>query len=386
MNVMLTEHQAAIGASAQDFLAARAGPARLRDVLATPTGWDEALWTSMAQDLGWAGLMVPEAQGGSGLGATEMAVLLEQLGRVLAPVPFFETAVEAVQAVRVAGSASQQAALLPRLAAGKVKAAFAMTGADGRSAPHGIEAELRPERAGWRLSGHADFVTFGHIADLVIVVCRAPGSRDWDGLSLAAVPVPTAGLNIRAQPSLDATRPYSRMDFDAVAVSNDTILGGAGIAGPALDRVLSVCAALLAAEQTGAAAFSLDATVDYVKHRVQFGRPVGSFQAVKHALADMMLKVEAARSAMLYAAAAIDGCSPDLAAAAAGARAYCTEVFAHCAAQAIQLHGGIGFTWDHHAHRYFKRARSSATLFGEPAEHYERVARLIGLDKEAVLF
>jgi alkylation response protein AidB-like acyl-CoA dehydrogenase len=329
---------------------------------------------------------VPEEAGGSGLGAAEMALLLEQLGRTLAPVPFFETAVEAVQAVRLAGTAQQQTALLPRLAAGDVKAAFAMTGDDGRSAPHGIEVVLTPEGDGWRLSGHAGFVTFGDIADLVIVACRARGSAGWDALSLVVVPVPTTGLNIRAQPSLDATRPYSRMDFDAVSVCDDAILGGAGTAGAALDRLLSVCAALLAAEQTGAAAFSLDATVDYVKHRVQFGRPIGSFQAVKHALADMMLKVEAARSAMLYAAAAIDSCSPDLAVAAAGARAYCSEAFTHCASQAIQLHGGVGFTWDHHAHRYFKRARSSATLFGEPAEHYERVAQLIGLHKEAVLF
>jgi alkylation response protein AidB-like acyl-CoA dehydrogenase len=329
MNVTLTEQQAAIVSSAQDFLAARTWPACLREVLSTPPGWDEALWTGMAQELGWAGLMVPEEAGGSGLGAAEMALLLEQLGRTLAPVPFFETAVEAVQAVRLAGTAQQQTALLPRLAAGDVKAAFAMTGDDGRSAPHGIEVVLTPEGDGWRLSGHAGF---------------------------------------------------------AVSVCDDAILGGAGTAGAALDRLLSVCAALLAAEQTGAAAFSLDATVDYVKHRVQFGRPIGSFQAVKHALADMMLKVEAARSAMLYAAAAIDSCSPDLAVAAAGARAYCSEAFTHCASQAIQLHGGVGFTWDHHAHRYFKRARSSATLFGEPAEHYERVAQLIGLHKEAVLF
>jgi alkylation response protein AidB-like acyl-CoA dehydrogenase len=384
MSLTPTEDQRAIQQSARAFLADNAGPERLRAVLAGDAGWDEALWTAMARDLGWVGLMIPEALGGSGLGAAEMALVLEQTGAVLAAAPFFETAVEAVQAITLAGTQAQQADLLPRLAAGELKAALAMTGADGRTAPGGIGVELRREAGGWTLWGRADFVTHGHLADLIIVAARAPGSTGAAGLSLIALPAGCEGLRTTLQPSLDRTRPYSRMDFGGVAVPPDAILGEPEAAGPALERLLAVCAGLLAAEQTGAAAFCLDATVDYVKQRVQFGRPIGSFQAVKHALADMMLKVEAARSAMLVAADAIDqGDEAELFEAAACARAYCSDAFSHCAAQAIQLHGGMGFTWEHHAHLFFKRARSCATLFGEPSEHRERVARLMGLDDPA---
>jgi len=182
-------------------------------------------------------------------------------------------------------------------------------------------------------------------------------------------------------PSLDPTRPFSRVTFERVTLPIASILGPPGGAASALDRVLAIGAGLLAAEQTGGADCCLSSTVEYAKERVQFGRPIGSFQAVKHELADMMVAVEAARSAALYAAAAIDQGTQELFEAASVARVWCSEAFQHCAAEAIQLHGGIGFTWEHHAHLYFKRARSSSTWLGEPALHRERVARLIGLEQ-----
>lgn len=362
MEFALTDDQRLIQDSARTLLTETAGHERLRAVIESPAGWDEALWASLAGDLGFAGLMVPEAYGGSGLGAVEMALVLEETGSALAAVPFFETAVLGAQAILLAGSEAQHAALLPELAAGRTRTAFAFTPATG--------SELRLQQG--RLSGTADFVTFAHVADLLIVAT-------YDD-RLLALPVTTPGISIERQPNLDLTRPFARVTFDAVTVAEAAVLNNGGSAELATKRLLAVAAALLAAEQTGGAAFCLSSTVAYAKQRVQFGRPIGSFQAVKHELADMMVLVEAARSAALYAAAAIDEGSAELFEAAAVARVWCSDAYQHCAAEAIQLHGGIGFTWEHHAHLYFKRARSSSTWFGDAAVHREKLARIIGLN------
>jgi alkylation response protein AidB-like acyl-CoA dehydrogenase len=358
----ITEDQRLIQDSARTLLADNAGLDRLHAVIDSAAGWDETLWASLAGNLGFAGLMVPETYGGSGLGAVEMALVLEETGSSLAVVPFFETAVLGAQSILLAGSETQQAALLPSLAAGRTKTAFAFTPAVGS------ELRLRDRT----LSGMADFVTFAHVADLLIVA-----TRDH---RLIALPAATPGIDIQRQPNLDLTRPFARVVFNAVTVPDAAVLGNGGSSEPAIERLLAVAAGLLAAEQTGGAAFCLSSTVAYAKQRVQFGRAIGSFQAVKHELADMMVLVEAARSAALYAAAAIDEGSAELFEAASVARAWCSDAYQHCAAEAIQLHGGIGFTWEHHAHLYFKRARSCSTWFGDAALHREKLARIIGLD------
>jgi len=358
----LTEEQRLIQDSARTLLAETAGLDRLHTVIASAAGWDQALWASLAGDLGFAGLMVPVAHGGSGLGAVEMALVLEETGSALAVVPFFETAVLGAQAILLAGTETQQAALLPGLAAGRTKIAFAFTPVAGN--------ELRLHHG--TLSGTADFVNFAHVADLLIVATH--DNR------LIALPAATPGISICQQPNLDLTRPFARVTFGAVTVPDAAVLGNGASAGPAIERLFAVAAGLLAAEQTGGAAFCLSSTVEYAKQRVQFGRAIGSFQAVKHELADMMVLVEAARSAALYAAAAIDEGGSELFEAASVARAWCSAAYQHCAAEAIQLHGGIGFTWEHHAHLYFKRARSSSTWFGDATLHREKIARIIGLD------
>ena len=352
-------------------------------MLESDGGLDESLWGALAGEMGFAGLMVPEAYGGAGLGAIETALILEETGRTLAMVPFFETAVLAAQGILLLGEPTQRQALLPDIAAGRTRACFAMTGPSGAPYPQGIAVELRqrPGESVCQLHGTAEFVTFAHVADLLLVIARTPGSIGHEGLSLVAVPASTLGVTIERVPSLDPTRPFSRVTFERVTLPIASILGPPGGAASALDRVLAIGAGLLAAEQTGGADCCLSSTVEYAKERVQFGRPIGSFQAVKHELADMMVAVEAARSAALYAAAAIDQGTQELFEAASVARVWCSEAFQHCAAEAIQLHGGIGFTWEHHAHLYFKRARSSSTWLGEPALHRERVARLIGLEQ-----
>lgn len=355
MDFALTEEQRFIQESARSFLADAAGPDALRAAVEGPDGFDANLWASLAGEMGFAGLMVPEAQGGSGLGAVEMALVLEETGRALAAVPFFETAVLAVQAVLAAGDAAQRAELLPRLASGAVKASFAGTAG-------------RPTLAGGRLAGTAPFVTFGHVADLLVVATADE--------SLVALPADTPGITIEALPTLDRTRRFAHVAFDC-AVPDDAILGQAGAAGAAIARTLTIGAGLLAAEQTGGAEFCLASTVDYAKQRVQFGRVIGSFQAYKHILADMMVEIEASRSAALYAAAAIDEDGPEMAEACHVARVWASDCFRNCSGQAIQLHGGIGFTWEHHAHLYFKRARSSASWLGTPEQHREALAGLI---------
>lgn len=355
MDFALTEDQRFIQDSVRSFLVDAAGLDALRAVVEGPSGFDESLWSTMAGDMGFAGLMVPEAHGGSGLGAVEMALLLEETGRTLAAMPFFETAVLAVQAVLAAGDKAQKAALLPKLARGHLKASFA-----------GIAD--RPTLAGGRLRGTAHYVTFGHIADLLVVATADE--------SLVALPAATPGITIAAVPTLDRTRRFARIDFDC-AVPQEATLGAAGGARKAIRRVLTIGAGLLAAEQTGGASFCLDSTVEYAMQRVQFGRAIGSFQAYKHMLADMMVLIEASRSAAFYAAAAIDEDGDELEEACHIARIWASDCYRHCSGEAIQLHGGIGFTWEHHAHLYFKRARATSSWLGTPEEHREALARLI---------
>ncbi|MBF5094909.1 acyl-CoA dehydrogenase [Azospirillum sp. INR13] len=379
MQFALTDDQRAIRESVRAVLAKEAGLEQLRAAIASPDGWDAALWNALAVEMGYTGLMVPEAQGGTGFGAVEMALVLEELGARLAVIPFFETAVLAVQTILNAGTLAQRDALLPALADGSSKATVAITGADGRPSPDGITAVLKRSGAGWRLTGEAGFVPFAHVADLLLVAARAPGSVGDEAISIVVLSAGTPGLTVERLPGLDPTRPFARLLFHDVTVEEDAILGAPDAAGQALERTLAVAAGLLAAEQAGGAAFCLSTTVEYAQQRVQFGRLIGSFQAVKHELADMMVAVEAARSAALYAAVAIDQGGEAVFEAGSVARSWCTDAYRMCAGEAIQLHGGIGFTWEHHAHLYFKRAWSSSTWFGDAAHHRERVARLIGL-------
>lgn len=242
------------------------------------------------------------------------------------------------------------------------------------SATDGVPA-VRERGAEARLDGEVRFCPFAHAADLLLVACADH--------SLVALPAATPGMTITRKISLDPTRPLATVRFHAVIVEPAWVLGGVGSARGAIAAAQTAGAGLLSAELTGVAAHSLASTVDYAQQRVQFGRTIGSFQAVKHTLADMMVQVEAARSAYLYAAAALDMGGPEAVEAASVAKAWCGDAANQCAGEAIQLHGGIGFTWEHPAHLYFKRARSASVWLGDPASHREIVAGLIGLDAPA---
>jgi alkylation response protein AidB-like acyl-CoA dehydrogenase len=370
-----SEEQRLIRESARTFLAARAGAAQLRAAMNEPCGYDPQLWQQMAGELGWTGLAIPEAYGGAGLGWVELCILQEEQGRCLAASPFFATAALAAPLIAAAGTEAQRGELLPRIATGEVRFACALGGTDGRPPCSGVAVTLASRPGGFALSGVSDFVIHGDAADLLLVLARTPGTQRDTGVSVAVLPARTPGITIRPHVMLDLTRPMSRVELDAVSVSREQLLGEPGEAGAAVERGLNLARIALASEALGGAQYVLEMTTAYVRQRVQFGRPIGSFQAVKHRLADMMIEVEAARSAAWYGACVAQEDTAELAEAAAIAKSYCSDAFFDCAANAIQLHGGVGFTWEHEAHLYLKRARATGTLLGSPGWLRERLVR-----------
>jgi alkylation response protein AidB-like acyl-CoA dehydrogenase len=378
-----SEEQELIRETARGFLAERADAAQVRAAMLQPGGYDAGLWRAMSAELGWTALAIPEAYGGAGLGWVELCILQEEQGRRLAASPFFATVALAVPLITGAGSEAQRRALLPRIAAGELRVACALSGLDGRPPFAGVTATLERRGAGFALSGASDFVIHGDAADLLLVLARAPGSSGDAGISVVALPAGTAGVAIEPHVMLDLTRPMSRIEFTDVAVSAEQLLGEPGVVAAAVGRALDLARIALASEALGGAQYVLEMTTEYAKQRIQFGRPIGSFQAIKHRLADMMIEVEAARSAAWYAASVADEEGGELAEAAAIAKSYCCDAYFDCAANAIQLHGGIGFTWEHEAHLYFKRARATATLLGSPAWQRERLVRLIAAGEAA---
>ena len=375
MQFVHNEEQQLIRESARSVLSERATSEALNAALREPGGYDHALWRTFGE-LGWTGLAIPQAYGGAGLGWVELCILQEEQGRRLVPSPFFATCALAAPLIAASGDEAQRHALLPRIAAGELIIACALTGTEGRPPCDGITARLESSGESFTLSGVADFVIHADSAELLLVLARAPAapSRGAEGLSVAVIPRASAGVSVHPHVMLDLARPMSRIEVDGVKVGREQLLGAPGAAGSAVEAALDLARIALASEALGGAERVLEMTTAYVKERVQFGRPVGSFQAVKHRIADMMIEVEAAKSAAWYAACVADERREELAEAAAIAKSYCCDAFFDCAANAIQLHGGIGFTWEHEVHRYFKRARATATLLGSPAWQRERLA------------
>jgi alkylation response protein AidB-like acyl-CoA dehydrogenase len=377
-----TEEQQQIRASARTLLSARAGPARLRETLRAPGGYDAQLWRTLGE-LGWTGLAIPQEYGGAGLGWVELCLLQEEQGRRLVASPFFATSALAAPLIIACADAAQRRALLPRIASGELRIACALCGTDGRPPPDGICVSLASGGERFTLHGVADFVIHGDAADLLLVLARSALPQGAGGVSVAAIPAATAGVSIHPQVMLDLTRPMARVQFQDVSVRREQLLGEPGAAGGSLEQALDLARIALASEALGGAEQVLETTTAYLKERTQFGRPIGSFQALKHRLADMMIEVEAAKSAAWYAACVADERPEELAEAAAIAKSYCCDAFFDCAANAIQLHGGVGFTWEHEAHLYFKRARATATLLGSPAWQRERLVRRVASGKSA---
>jgi alkylation response protein AidB-like acyl-CoA dehydrogenase len=365
-----SEEQEELRASVRRFVTDRAPLAKVRQLMDAGE-IDREFWAQAGAQLGLQGIAIPEEYGGSGFSFAEQAIVLEELGAGLYGGPYLPSAVLAATALLASPDESARQELLPGIASGETIAALAFTEEDGSWDPAGIRLAAAKNGDGWVLDGHKSFVLSGAEASLYLVVAAADG-----GLSLFAVDAGASGLTATALPTLDQTRNLARLDLAAVPAR---LIGSTGDATAILDRVLDIAAIALAAEQLGAAQRALDITVDYTKTRHQFGRPIGSFQALKHRMADLLMEVESLRSAVAYAASAVAEGSDEVPALASLLKAYASETYFHVAAEMIQMHGGIGFTWEHDAHLFFKRAKSSELFLGDGAYHRERLAQRIGL-------
>lgn len=372
MNFSFSPEQEALGQAARQFLAAEYPLSRVRSIMESDNGYDPRVWRAMAEQ-GWQGMAIPERYGGVGLGFLEIVILMEEMGRLVSPVPFLSSVVLGANLVLLVGSQEQRERLLPEVAAGERIMAFALTEANGRWDQAGVSMVAKPDGDEMVLSGGKLFVIDGQQADTLLVAARENG-----GIAVFEVPAGAAGIARRPMQTLDLTRPMAEISFDAVRIPHQARLGE-GDAWPAVERVLDLGAVALAAEQVGVAARCLEMAVDYAKVRRQFGRAIGSFQAIKHKCADMLMAVESARSAAYYAGWAAAVQDEELAMVAPLAKAYCSEACFAVAAENIQIHGGIGFTWEHDAHLYFKRAKSTQLLLGDPSYQRELLAARLGL-------
>jgi alkylation response protein AidB-like acyl-CoA dehydrogenase len=383
MDFQFSDEQEELRTMARSFLEEASGPDQVRSAMETPLGYDEATWEQIATELAWPCIHIPEQYGGLGLGQVDLAVLLEACGEALLCSPFFSTVALGANAILELGSDEQRARLLPAIAEGRTTSTLAIAEKSGRWDPDGIQttATPRPEAngGGFVLDGHKHWVVDGHSSKLLLVAARSPGSVGEDGLSVFVVPDDAAGLTRTPRVTMDQTRRIAEIELSGVRVDSTACLGSAGAAWPGLRRTLDLAAIGLAAEQVGGAQRCLDMAVAYAKERVQFGRPIGSFQAIKHKCADMMLAVETARSALYYAACISGDASDDVSTNASLAKAWCSEAYFQCASECIQIHGGVGFTWEYDPHLHFKRARASESWLGDPNYHRERVATALGL-------
>ncbi|WP_328483609.1 acyl-CoA/acyl-ACP dehydrogenase [Streptomyces sp. NBC_00377] len=372
MDLTFSEEQDELRKVVRSFLAKHSDEAEVRRLAADPLGHDPAVWHRMAGELGLQGLAVPEEYGGSGFGYVDLGIVFEEAGRALLCGPYFATVALAAEALLRCDDEEARRDLLPGLASGETVATLALTEEDGRWDEAGIRLTAHGTTDGWRLTGVKTYVPDGHLADLLLVAARTPA-----GVSLFAVDAGAPGLTRTPLPTLDQTRKQARV---RCADTPARLLGAEGAAWPALARTLATASVLLAAEQVGGAAATLDAAVAYAKIREQYGRPIGSFQGIKHKCADMLMEIESARSAAYGALWALDGGDEtETALMAALAQTYCSEAFSRVAADNIQVHGGIGFTWEHPAHLYLKRAQSSEVLLGSPAYHRELLAARLGI-------
>jgi alkylation response protein AidB-like acyl-CoA dehydrogenase len=363
MDFALTDEQLELSRVVRSFLERHSGEADVRRLMETEHGYDEAVWRQLAGELGLAGLAIPESHGGAGYGFVELGVALTEMGRSLLVAPFFSTVVLAAHALLASGDEQAQDRYLPAIAGGELLATVALEA----PAEAGVRATRVSSGGGWRLHGTVTRVLDGLLADLVIVAA---------GGTLFLVERDAPGLTRTAQDVLDPTRKMARLDFEGVSA---TPLGAEGAAASVVDLVRDLAAVGMAAEQVGGARRCLEISVQYARDRIQFGRPIGSFQSIKHLCADMMLEVESASAALDYALWAAAERTEDLPAVASMTRALCSDTYSQVAFSTIQVLGGIGFTWEHPAHLYLRRAKSSALLFGTADEHRELLMQRLGV-------
>jgi alkylation response protein AidB-like acyl-CoA dehydrogenase len=378
MDFGFSQEQELLRATARKFLESECTSEFVRARMAEPAGVTDAFWAKLAEQ-GWLGLVYPEEFGGAGLGFVDLTVLMEEMGRAVMPGPFFSTVLLGGLTILETGSAAQKQEWLSKIAAGQVRATLAFTEPNARWDAAAVTVTAREAGGRFTLSGTKLFVLDAHLADVLVVVARTrEGTRPEEGLSLFLVPR-AHGVDVKLLPTMDQTRKLCEVTFNDVTVSADALLGAKDGAWAPLSRVLDRATVALCAEMCGGAQRVLDMTTEYAKIRVAFGRPIGSYQGVKHKAADMLVEIENAKSLTYYAAWAMDENVQEAPLAASMAKAYVSDAYRKAAGTGIQLHGGIGFTWEHDLHLYFKRAKSSEFTFGDATWHRERVAQLIRL-------
>jgi alkylation response protein AidB-like acyl-CoA dehydrogenase len=354
------------------FLAGKSPTTEVRRLMETEQGWDREAWRKMNQEMGLTAVPIPEAYDGQGFGPVETGIVLEEMGRALVCAPYLAS-VLAATAIMNGATEEKKRALLPAIASGDKVATFAFTEENGRWDASGIAMTATPAGGGkFRLEGTKSFVLDGHTADLIVVAARKPGSSGDDGLSFFTVAGDAAGLERRALKTLDPTRKLARLTFKSVEAE---LIGEEGKAAPAFARTMVLGSIYLANEMVGGAERLREDALAYAKMRMQFGRPIASFQSMKHKQADMLVDVELAKSAAYYAAAAAAEEDAELPALASLAKAAASDAYMQTAIHAIQIHGGIGFTFDNDTHLWFKRAKSSEVFLGDASYHRELMMR-----------
>jgi alkylation response protein AidB-like acyl-CoA dehydrogenase len=380
MDFDFTQEQVMLRDLTREFLSRESTPRAVRLLMDDERGFSDATWQQMA-DMGLQGLTIDAGYGGQGLGMVDLALVLDEMGRAAYPAPYFATVVLAAGAIAASGQEDRMARYLPDIAAGRTKATLALVDEALSWTPAMVTLRAERRGSGYVLSGTKRFVPFAHVADLILVVARTADSGE-DGTTVFAVPGDAAGLSRTPNVEMDRTNPTSTVTFQDVVVPADVVIGeidhGWRVIGPVLERA----AVAAAAEMLGASRRCMDMSVEYAKVRQQFGQPIGTFQAIKHACSEMLLEVENSHGATYYAAWAQDAASPDAPLAASAAKAYVGDASRKVCGSSIQVHGGIGFTWEYDLHLYFKRAKHFEPLYGDADFHRERALQLV-LAREA---
>jgi alkylation response protein AidB-like acyl-CoA dehydrogenase len=372
-----TEEQVALRGLAREVLAAESAAPEVRKQMADATGYSESLWKQLAET-GLLGITIDEAHGGLGLGLIEQALVLEEMGRAAYPGPYFSTVVLAATAIIAGGDRAQLDAYLPGIAEGTLKATLALMEDRLATGPEGIALRARSQGGEYVLSGVKRFVPFAHVADLILVAARTSESSDPShGVTIFAVDKGAEGLSIEPNVMIDQTNKVSTLTLENVRVGREAVVGQVDGSWKILEIVLRRAAVASAAVMLGAARKCMDMSVEYAKVREQFGQAIGSFQAIKHACAEMLVEVENAHGATYYAAWAVDAAAPDAGLAASVAKSYVGDAARKVCGSAIQVHGGIGFTWEYDLHLYFKQAKFLESLYGDAEHHRELVLREI---------
>lgn len=370
MKFSFTEEQTLFREIVRRFVNEQSPSSEVRRVMETEAGYDPGLWRRLCESVGLHAIHIPEEYGGQGFGAVELCIAMEETGRGLVCSPLFGSSVLAGTAILEAGLPEDRERWLPPLTAGNARYALAVDEGGGCWDAESVATQYTQVDGEYSLSGKKTFVVDGCSADRIITAARAPRTTGAEGIALFVVEADAPGLSRRLLNTIDQTRKLGELEFDGVSAEP---LGVPGEGGAALERTMDLCRVCLANEMVGGAQRLLDSAVEYAGTRVQFGRTIGSFQAIKHKCADLLLHVELARSAAYYAAEAVAAEDPESSALAALSKALAADTFVMAATQTIQIHGGIGFTWENDTHLYFKRAKSSESLFGQPFWHRERM-------------